>query len=243
MLRAVAVLVGLGALVSGQLAFGGANQAASWSVWVGEQQKPPAGTPKQVFLNQFFPGNLTINAGDKVTFSSVGFHTASYTAGKPFPPFLLTPKGAVYEGIADEAGEPFFFDGQQKFEYGLGLFVPAGPEDDHPAHVRELGRDRGPESDEARDGDVHVPAGGQVQDGVPDPPAGHGDERRRQAEGRCGSDDGGGRCACPGGDWTPPGRRRSRSSRRSRRRTRSTWVSRARRRPEEGRQSSTSSRT
>lgn len=127
MLRAVAVLVGLGALVTGQLAFGGSNQAASWSVWVGEQQKPPAGTPKQVFLNQFFPGNLTINAGDKVTFSSVGFHTASYTAGKPFPPFLLTPKGAVYEGIADEAGQPFFFDGEQKFEYGLGLFVPAGP--------------------------------------------------------------------------------------------------------------------
>ena len=127
MLRAVAVLVGLGALVGGQLALGGTDQAASWTVLVGEQQKAPAGTPKQTFLNQFFPGTLTINAGDKVTFSSVGFHTASYTAGKPFPPFLLTPRGAVYEGIADEAGQPFFFDGQQKFEYGLGLFVPAGP--------------------------------------------------------------------------------------------------------------------
>ncbi len=127
MVRAVAVLVGLGALVAGQLALGGTDQAASWTVLVGEQQKAPAGTPKQTFLNQFFPGTLTINAGDKVTFSSVGFHTASYTGGKPFPPFLLTPKGAVYEGIADSTGEPFFFDGQQKFEYGLGLFVPAGP--------------------------------------------------------------------------------------------------------------------
>ena len=123
----LAVLAGFGVLVFAQLASGGAGQTASWTVWVGEQKKAPAGTPKQTFLNQFFPGVLTINAGDKITFSSVGFHTASYTAGKPFPPFLLTPKGAVYEGITDSAGQPFFFDGEQKFEYGLGLFVPAGP--------------------------------------------------------------------------------------------------------------------
>jgi len=119
--------VALGALVTVQLAFGGTDQAGSWTVFVGEQKKAPAGTPKQTFLNQFFPGQLTINAGDKVTFSSVGFHTASYTSGKPFPPFLLLPKGKVYENIVDSAGQPFFFDGEQKFEYGLGLFAPAGP--------------------------------------------------------------------------------------------------------------------
>ena len=127
MLKVAAVLAALGALVTGQLAFGGTDQAGSWTVWVGEQKKAPAGTPKQTFLNQFFPGTLTINAGDKVTFSSVGFHTAAYTSGKPFPPFLQLPKGRVYENIVDDAGEPFFFDGEQKFEYGLGLFVPAGP--------------------------------------------------------------------------------------------------------------------
>ena len=137
MVRAVAVLVGLGALVGGQLALGGTDQAASWTVLVGEQQKAPAGTPKQTFLNQFFPGTLTINAGDKVTFSSVGFHTASYTGGKPFPPFLLTPKGTVYEDRRC-GREPFFFDGQQKFEYDFGLFVPAGRRR-YPAQVRELG--------------------------------------------------------------------------------------------------------
>lgn len=127
MVRVAAVLAALGALITGQLAFGGTDQTGSWTVFVGEQKKAPAGTPKQVFLNQFFPGQLTINAGDKVTFSSVGFHTASYTAGKPFPPFLVTPRGKVYEDIVDAAGQPFFFDGEQKFEYGLGLFVPAGP--------------------------------------------------------------------------------------------------------------------
>ena len=119
-------LAALGVLITSQLAFGGTDQTASWTVLVGEQKKAPAGTPKQTFLNQFFPGQLTINAGDKVTFSSVGFHTASYTGGKPFP-FLLLPKGKVYEGILDSAGQPFFFGGEQKFEYGLGLFVPAGP--------------------------------------------------------------------------------------------------------------------
>ena len=89
-MRVAAVFVALGALLTGQFAFGGTEQTAgSWQVSVGEQTKAPAGTPKQTFLNQFFPGQLTINAGDKVTFSSVGFHTASYTAGKPFPPFLV----------------------------------------------------------------------------------------------------------------------------------------------------------
>ena len=127
MVRVAAVFVALGVLLTGQFALGGTDQAGSWNVSVGEQKKAPAGTPKQTFLNQFFPGQLTITAGDKVTFSSVGFHTASYTSGKPFPPFLLLPKGKVYEGIVDSAGEPFFFDGEQKFEYGLGLFAPAGP--------------------------------------------------------------------------------------------------------------------
>jgi len=127
MVKVIAVLAGLTVLVTGQLAFGGTEQAGSWTVLVGEQKKAPAGTPKQTFLNQFFPGQLTINAGDKVTFSSGGFHTASYLGGKPFPPFVLTPKGEVYEDIVDEAGQPFFFDGEQKFTYGLGLFVPAGP--------------------------------------------------------------------------------------------------------------------
>ena len=82
-----------------QLAFGGADQAVTWNVAVGEQGKPPAGTPKGTSLNQFFPGRLTVNAGDKVTFSNLGFHTVTYLAGKPFPAFLGPAKGEVYEGI------------------------------------------------------------------------------------------------------------------------------------------------
>ena len=55
MRKAAAMLAGLGLLVFAQLAFGGAHQAATWDVAVGEQGKPPAGTPKGATLNQFFP--------------------------------------------------------------------------------------------------------------------------------------------------------------------------------------------
>ena len=127
MVRAVVVLVALGMLVTGQLAFGGTDQAGSWTVLVGEQKKAPAGTPKQTSLNQFFPGRLTINAGDKVTFSSVGFHTASYLGGTRSAPDVLTPKGEVYEGIVDSAGQPFYFDQKQKFIWNAPKFGPAGP--------------------------------------------------------------------------------------------------------------------
>ena len=126
MIRAAIAAAVLGALVLGQLALGGAAQTAAWSVYVGEQAKAPAGTPKGTQLNQFFPGRLTVNAGDKVTFSSVGFHTVSYLGNKAPPPFLLPARGEVYEGISDAAGEPFYFDGEQKLENNMVYFVPSG---------------------------------------------------------------------------------------------------------------------
>ena len=100
MRNAAAILVGLGVLVFAQLAFGGADQSTTWSVAVGEQSKPPAGTPKQASLNQYFPGRLAVNAGDKVTFTSFGFHTVTYL-GKSIPEFLAPAKGEVYEGPTD----------------------------------------------------------------------------------------------------------------------------------------------
>jgi plastocyanin len=116
-------------LLFAQLAFGGADQATTWNVAVGEQAKPPAGTPKGTSLNQFFPGRLTVNAGDKVTFTNLGFHTVTYLAGKRMPAFLGPAKGEVYEGITDASGQPFFFDGEQKFVYNAELFKPFGPKE------------------------------------------------------------------------------------------------------------------
>jgi plastocyanin len=125
MRKAAALLIGLGMLAFAQLAFGGADQTTTWNVAVGEQGRPPAGTPKGTSLNQFFPGRLAVNAGDKVTFTNLGFHTVTYMPGR-IPPFLGPAKGQVYEGPADSTGQPFYFDGEQKFEYDADLFKPFG---------------------------------------------------------------------------------------------------------------------
>lgn len=128
MVRAVIVLAALGALVTGHLAFGGTDQAGSWPVLVGEQTKPPAGTPKGTTLNQYFPGRLTVNAGDKVRFSSFGFHTVTYLAGgRPSPLVVPDPQKTLYEGINDDAGQPFYFNGMPKFVYNGPVFAPGGP--------------------------------------------------------------------------------------------------------------------
>jgi plastocyanin len=127
MRKAAVVLVGLGVLVFAQLAFGRAGQTATWNVAVGEQARPPAGTPKGATLNQFFPAKLAINAGDKVTFTTFGFHTVSYLGGKAPQPLVGPAPGATYSGINDSAGQPFYFDGMQAFAYNLSVFGPVGP--------------------------------------------------------------------------------------------------------------------
>lgn len=114
-------------LVAVQLASGGTRQATTWNVAVGEQGKAPAGTPKGTTLNQFFPAKLQVNAGDKVTFTSFGFHTVSYMGGKPVPPPLGPAQGLTYQGITDSAGQPFYFEGQQAFQYTVSVFGPSGP--------------------------------------------------------------------------------------------------------------------
>lgn len=101
--------------------------AASWQVLLGEQTRPPAGTPKGATLNAFFPAVLQVNAGDKVKFTSRGFHLATYLAGsRPAPVFIPDPAKTTYDGINDAAGNPFFFNGFAKFVYNVGGLAPSG---------------------------------------------------------------------------------------------------------------------
>jgi plastocyanin len=127
MRRVIAALAVLGALAGAQFAFGGSEQATTWDVAVGEQGKPPAGTPKGATLNGFFPGRLEVNAGDRVRFTSFGFHTVSYLAGRRPPPPFSPAQGATYTGITDAAGQPFHFDGQPAFAFTESVFGPFGP--------------------------------------------------------------------------------------------------------------------
>jgi plastocyanin len=117
------------AAVLAALVLGGSAQAATWKVLVGEQTKPPAGTPKGTTLNQFFPGQIDVNVGDKVTFQSRGFHTVSYLGGNQSGPagFIPDPTKALYENILDAAGQPFYFNGLPKFVFNLAAFAPNGP--------------------------------------------------------------------------------------------------------------------
>jgi plastocyanin len=115
------------AVVAGVLTLTGAAQAATWRVDVGEQTRPPAGTPKGSTLDEFLPGRLVINAGDRVKFSSATFHTVAYLAGtKPQALFVPDPAHAKYEGINDAAGAPFYFNGLAKLIYNGAAFAPTG---------------------------------------------------------------------------------------------------------------------
>jgi plastocyanin len=106
----------------------GTAQAALWKVRVGEQTKPPAGTPKGTALTQFFPAVLSVNAGDVVSFSSLSFHTATYLAGRKRPA-LFVPAAAkiLYTGINDSTGTPFYFDGLPMLKYNARAFGFYGP--------------------------------------------------------------------------------------------------------------------
>lgn len=109
------------------LALAGPASAATWEVYLGEQGKPPAGTPKGATLNAYFPAVLQIHAGDKVKFTSATFHTASYLGGtRPQPLVLPDPAKGTYQGINDSTGAPFYFNSLPKLIYNLKVFGPAG---------------------------------------------------------------------------------------------------------------------
>jgi plastocyanin len=100
--------------------------AANFKVFLGEQARPPAGTPKGATLDSFLPSAITVNVGDSITFSSATFHTVTY-APKPAPLFIPDPAKGSYMDIADSAGSPFYFNGLSKLIYNPVAFAPAGP--------------------------------------------------------------------------------------------------------------------
>ncbi len=115
-------------------AAGGQAHAADYKVFLGEQVPCgfapipgcPSGIPKGTTLDEFFPGKVTIAAGDSVTFSSAIFHSVAYGIKQPAF-FLPDPAKSKYADLDDAAGEPFYFVGLAKFIYNLQAFGPFGP--------------------------------------------------------------------------------------------------------------------
>jgi plastocyanin len=106
---------------------GASDEGQSWAVDLGQQAPGPATAPKSVFLDQYIPAKLVINAGDKVTFSSATIHTATYLAGsKPPGLFVPDPANGKYKNIVGADGQPFYFDGLPKLLYNGAALAPSG---------------------------------------------------------------------------------------------------------------------
>ena len=86
----------------------------------------PAGIPSGTTLDSFFPGKVTIAAGDTITFSSATFHSVAYGL-KPPAFFLPDPAKGKYAALNDAANDPFYFVGLAKAIYNGQAFGPFGP--------------------------------------------------------------------------------------------------------------------
>jgi plastocyanin len=112
--------------VFGALAIAGQAAAANYKVFLGEQARPPAGTPKGATLDMFLPGKVTVKTGDNITFSSASFHNVAI--GGKIPPIIVPdPAHGKYSGIVDAAGKPFYFNGLGKLIYNVAALAPYGP--------------------------------------------------------------------------------------------------------------------
>jgi plastocyanin len=116
----------LAVAITAALFAAGQAAASNYQMFLGEQSRPPAGTPKGATLDEFFPGKVTVAVGDSITFSSATFHTVS--VGGKFPqPIMPDPAHGKYSGVNDAAGKPFYFNGLGKFIYNAVAFAPYGP--------------------------------------------------------------------------------------------------------------------
>ena len=121
-------------LVAGLVAVAGAvatpAQGASWVVWADAPSNPPADLKTSMpLLDQFIPRKLVIHAGDKVTFKSKQFHTATLLGSTPQSqmPLVMPDPSSHYGGILDALGLPFWFNGgPPKFVYNPQAFQTLG---------------------------------------------------------------------------------------------------------------------
>jgi len=106
------------------LAPAAAAQARTKSVYMGVPPKSQS-TFQNTYnadVNAFFPKAITVNAGDKVKFIPVGFHTVELPAKGSQPTALFGPDGQKIAGDNDAAGQPFWFNGQDELFFSQPIF-------------------------------------------------------------------------------------------------------------------------
>lgn len=98
-----------------------AAQASTKSVYMGP---PPADSKTfenlQSEVNAFFPSQTTVHVGDTVAFQP-GFHNVNFLARGAKPTAFLFPSGSSASGVNDEAGNPFWFNGQPLFGFNPAI--------------------------------------------------------------------------------------------------------------------------
>jgi plastocyanin len=118
-------------------------KAQTWVVWADAPTNPPADLTDSVpGLDQFLPSKLQIHVGDKVTFKSKSFHTATFLGSTPQSqmPLLMPDPASHYSGIVDSLGAPFWFNGgPPKFVYNPQAFQPVGSQVVADANVHSSG--------------------------------------------------------------------------------------------------------
>jgi plastocyanin len=122
-IKALALTAGAAALLPAAAA-----HAATKTVTMGEPAKFAKKFENKYSsdVNDFFPHGVKIHVGDKLRFVPVGFHTADFPAKGAGALPLATPTGQKATGVNDQAGAPFWFNGQDLLQFnpalGKGLF-------------------------------------------------------------------------------------------------------------------------
>jgi plastocyanin len=118
--RAFGAFVGAALL----LAIGaGQATAATKTVYAG----PNAKLPGDLVFNDFYGKKVTIHQGDSVRWVFRGFHDVVFPAkGKKPPGFIVPDAAAKIAGVNDAAGNPFWFNGQPRFQVDPQTAFPAG---------------------------------------------------------------------------------------------------------------------
>jgi plastocyanin len=120
----------VGALVAVTYGTASPAHASTWVVWAGAPSDPPADLKASMpALDQFIPSKLQIHVGDKVTFRSKEFHTATFLGSTPQSqmPLVMPDSTSHYSGIVDALARPFWFNGgPPKFIYNPQAFQAVG---------------------------------------------------------------------------------------------------------------------
>jgi plastocyanin len=97
--------IGAGAVAAGLLVPGVANGATASAQWGDFDRNSP------LAWNTLLPGTVTIEKGDKVSFTVVGFHTVTLPGrGAKLPP-LIVPSGQNNPAQNDPGGTPYWWGG------------------------------------------------------------------------------------------------------------------------------------